>query len=263
MKRIEKLVLVGGVLVAVAAGPAAGDTLDLDIGSRFIIEDGGSSIRQFPFLYTFDSNAFVFFSEHRDARTVHNVDGMRLSRDSGASWTRYYRTNDFLLSSLVRLENGTLWGMSYVTEWIDGTNASCFFQTSTNNGDTWSGHVGRVAFPAPARNISPFGGFLFHRDLFVMEDGSLQGPMYGTYATHAKYSSVWVKSSDGGSNWSFVSTIAHDDAVGGEGFCEPVVARCADGSLLCVMRIGSNLPLYQSRSVDNGLSWSAPTTLPG
>lgn len=52
MKRIEKLVLVGGVLVAVAAGPAAGDTLDLDIGSRSIIEDGGSSIRQFPFLYT-------------------------------------------------------------------------------------------------------------------------------------------------------------------------------------------------------------------
>lgn len=262
-RRLRLVGWAGLCLLCLLQSPVSGDTLDIRIGNRFIIEDGGGSIRQFPFVYTFDNDAFVSFSEHGDAATVHNVDGMRLSRDSGASWTRYHRTNDFYLSSLVRLENGTLWGMSYVTAWIDGTNCSCFFQTSTNNGDTWTGHVGRVAFPAPAQNISPYGGFLFHRDMLVMGDGSLQGPMYGTYATNTKYSSVWVKSSDGGSNWTLVSTIAHDDAVGGEGFCEPVVARCADGSLLCVMRIGSNLPLYQSRSVDNGLSWSAPTTLPG
>jgi hypothetical protein len=246
--------------------PASGDTLDIQIGSRFIIEDGGASIRQFPFVYTFDNDAFVFFSEHGDSPTVHNVDGMRLSREGGANWPGYCQTNDFYLASLVRLEDGTLWGMSYVTEWIDSTNCSCFFQTSTNNGDTWTLHTGKVAFPKPAKGfgVSSYGGFLFHRNMLLMGDGSLQGPMYGYYATDTKYRSVWAKSTDGGANWSFVSTIAQDNAIGSEGYCEPVVERCRDGSLLCVMRVDStSYPLYQNRSTNDGLSWSTPTTLPG
>lgn len=240
-------------------------TLDIRMGSEFIIEDGGASIRQFPFLQNFDTNVYVFFSEHADAATIHNIDGLSISRDGGTNWS--FRTNavDVYLSSLVRLVNGDLWGMNYVTEWVDDTNCRCFFQTSSDNGATWIQHVGNVFFPQQAKRhgSSNYGGFLFHRNMLVMEDGSLQGTMYGWYATDAKYRCVWVKSVDGGANWSFVSTIAHDDGIGGEGFCEPVVARCSDGSLLCVMRIGSNLPLYQNCSTNKGLSWSTPANLPG
>ena len=41
------------------------------------------------------------------------------------------------------------------------------------------------------------------------------------------------------------------------------MVKVRDGSLLCVMRISSSLPLYQSRSKDQGKTWSKPAPLPG
>lgn len=44
-----------------------------------------------------------------------------------------------------------------------------------------------------------------------------------------------------------------------------MLARVADGSLLTVMRTGGGYerqyPMYQARSLDNGLTWRAPETL--
>ena len=39
--------------------------------------------------------------------------------------------------------------------------------------------------------------------------------------------------------------------------------RCADNSLLIVMRTGNLCPMYQMRSTDEGVTWSAPIKLPG
>ena len=95
-----------------------------------------------------------------------------------------------------------------------------------------------------------------------MPDGSIQGLMYGAYAGDSDYRAIWVKSTDGGKNWSVVSTVAISTGDGPTVYCEPTVARCYDGSLLCVMRTGY-APLYQCRSTDNGLTWSTPEILPG
>jgi hypothetical protein len=101
----------------------------------------------------------------------------------------------------------------------------------------------------------------------VMDDGSVQGTMYGYFEGDSKYRVVWVKSEDNCATWNIISTVASGvpdgDFKKAEGYCEPTVARVADGSLLCVMRVGSYLPLYQSRSADNGLTWSSPVALPG
>src|SRR5690606_6663209 len=72
-----------------------------------------------------------------------------------------------------------------------------------------------------------------------------------------------VASEDGGRTWDFVSTIAFAQDSPGDGYCEPVLATAADGSLLCVLRRGGGLPLGQCRSVDGGATWSEPELLLG
>jgi hypothetical protein len=255
------------VFCLAASAVYAVDPLEITTGSRFTIEYGGTStLMQFPFLSVLGTNVFVGFSEHSDVATSHNVvDALATSRDGGTNWPGYTTATDIYMPSLIRLSNGNLWGMNYITEWVTSTNCTGFFRVSTNDGQTWSLQTGNVAFPQAAKPTGgTYGGFVFHRTAMQMSDGSIQASMYGWFASDTLYRCVWVKSTDGGSNWTFVSTIAYDETVGPEAFCEPVVARCADNSLLCVMRTGMwTWPLYQCRSTNDGLSWSTPTTLPG
>ncbi|MHB1485550.1 MAG: sialidase family protein [Saccharofermentanales bacterium] len=240
--------------------------LNVNIGQEFIIEQGGNSIRQFPFLAAFNNDVFANFAQHGDLFGIyHAVDGMRISRDGGSTWPTYIQNQDFFLSSLIKLNNGHLFGMDYISIRVDAKNIKCRYWKSIDNGNSWTDHEGNVCLPQDQYQYpeNENGGFEFHRTIIVTPDGSLQGTMYGKYAGDIMFRVIWVKSIDDGKNWTFVSTVAYDDSLGVEGYCEPVVARCKDNSLLCIMRIGSFYPLYQCRSTDNGLTWSTPTTLQG
>ena len=147
------------------------------------------------------------------------------------------------------------------------------YWTSTNNGKTWSKKEGVVKGPED-KQFSPdgldgiWGSMLFHRGMKVMKNGSIQGLMYGKFDGEELFSSVWVKSTDNCASWDIVSTIATGkpkayESIKTEGYPEPSFAITRDGSILCVMRIYSYLPLYQSRSFDNGISWTNPIVLPG
>jgi Neuraminidase (sialidase) len=239
--------------------------ITITVGPEFTIEKGGSSMRQFPFIEVFNKNVFVTFSQNSDDYNDHPIDGMRISRNNGSLWPTYLQLPDFCLTSMVMLNKTTLLGINYSAYFKDSTHAEIHYTKSTDNGTTWSHYTGTVTFPKPLKILgkSTWSSMVFHRTMMLMQDGSIQGTMYGYYATDTKYTAVWVKSADGGANWTVVSTIAYNPLIGAESFCEPVVTRCADGSLLCVMRVGSNNPLYQCRSKDDGLTWSTPVTLPG
>jgi hypothetical protein len=239
--------------------------ITIAVGPEFTIEKGGSSLRQFPFIEVFDKNVFVTFSQHTDDYNDHPEDGMRISRNSGFSWPDYINQLDLYLTSIVALDKTTLLGVNYVAYFKDSTHAEMHYSKSLDKGKTWNPYTGMVTFPKQIKRMdkSTLSSMVFHRTLMLMPDGSIQGTMYGYYASDAKYRSIWVKSVDGGANWTVVSTIAFNPLIGSESFCEPVVTKCADGSLLCVMRVGTNYPLYQCRSKDNGLTWSTPVTLPG
>ncbi len=82
-----------------------------------------------------------------------------------------------------------------------------------------------------------------------------------------KFRSLLLKSQDRGRNWSLVSTIAVDPAVGEEGFNEPALVRLTQGKhrgrLIALLRTGNNKarwpnPLYQTESDDEGKTWSKP-----
>ncbi|MCA1809961.1 MAG: glycoside hydrolase [Lentisphaerae bacterium] len=106
-------------------------------------------------------------------------------------------------------------------------------------------------------------GPVFWRCL-VEHQGRWLATMQCKYHGDSFYRTVLVASEDRGRTWVFVNNIADfRDGVPGDGFCEPVLCRTADGNLLCVMRRGGNLPLAQCRSLDHGHSWSAPELLVG
>jgi len=243
----------------------ATDTLRITVGPEFLIDDGGGQTRQFPFLEYLDGTLFATFSQHHDSYVDHPVDGMRISEDGGATWPTHLEKPDFYLTSIVKLLDGRLLGMSYVTYWVDERHQSCHYWISSDRGRSWAHQTGAMTMPRDMAKVHKnWGGMLFHRGLLVMPDGSLQGTMYGKYAGDAKYRVIWVKSVDAGASWRVVSTVAYNpQADGSEAFCEPGSIRAADGSLLVVMRVQSGFPLYQCRSTDGGLTWSTPTTLPG
>ena len=108
---------------------------------------------------------------------------------------------------------------------------------------------------------SGFDGGNFSRTLLELADGSLVvdgcavfkgAPTKGIY-TYIRI--VLYRSTDKGKTWRYHATVAYDPKIG---FHEPVVARCSDGSLLCMMRINGYQPMMQTRSRDDGKTWDKP-----
>ena len=99
----------------------------------------------------------------------------------------------------------------------------------------------------------------FDEDTAPKTDPAYQGGM-NKGVPHFKYRSIVVESKDRGAMWRYLSTIAGPPH-GLEGPCEPSMVRVGNGDLVAVMRFGRVTPLYQSRSQDNGQTWSLPQPL--
>ena len=109
----------------------------------------------------------------------------------------------------------------------------------------------------------PFTSQMFsHRSMIEAADGSLISSVYARMQDNDRFRAFALRSTDGGINWSYLSTIAFDPASApGTGFSEPTLLRLQDDSLLSLVRSGSPTsggPLYQAKSFDNGLTWTDP-----
>lgn len=246
---------------------------NIQMGNRFIIDSSNDGKeRQFPFVYKFGNNIFISYSEHPDGIVASPEDAMIISRDNGKTWTEKITNKDFYITSMFE-KNDTLYGIVYFTYPVSPVKERMIYWTSTDSGKSWIKHEGIVnvlkgkQFKANGiRGI--WGSMLFHRGMKVMEDGSVQGVMYGYFADDDKYSVAWVKSNDNCATWHITSIVASgippgDKFKNSSGYCEPTFIKTKDGSLLCVMRVGDYLPLFQTRSYDNGSTWSKPVMLPG
>lgn len=149
--------------------------------------------------------------------------------------------------------------------------------------DDWKSLQGPINVPFDLPNAKftgstddggrPHAAHRAHRRIIELPNGDLLATLYGwlagdatpsTYAPKMMKTRVMlVRSSDRGRHWHLVATIACDPSVGTEGFGEAVLCRLSCGThpgrLLCLMRTGRNL--YNSRSDDEGRTWSSPREL--
>jgi hypothetical protein len=165
---------------------------------------------------------------------------------------------------------------------------------SADNGLSQTSHQARIVLP-PALELRN----LQHAPMVELPDGSLLVATYahwhgidgfstnpGEEANVPKDRTFVMKSTDGGSSWAYLSTVAFDPinstracVLSGEapnppcavfeGFNEPWLQLLPSGQLVCIMRsLGSEAvlphpdyvsgPMYRSISVDGGLSWGIP-----
>lgn len=120
--------------------------------------------------------------------------------------------------------------------------------------------------------------------MFALCNGSglmeLDGEMYFVMYTHgfdseaksreeakacctASYGIYVFRSGDCGRTWEYVSQVLaneeiFDPASPCDGPCEPMMRRMPDGSVVMLMRTGSNNPSYITRSADKCRTWSRP-----
>lgn len=99
----------------------------------------------------------------------------------------------------------------------------------------------------------------------VLPDGSLLAGLHGRFESDVKYRVFVVRSTDRGKTWHYLSTVVFDLDPGSDrrqnGFCEPKLLVLPSGEILCFIRSGGTYnatfsPLYLSRSIDGGRSWS-------
>jgi hypothetical protein len=186
------------------------------------------------------------------------------SRDRGTTWSDLETVfsdpkRSLFQCSLARLPSGDL-GLTH-SSLANGTDAIKVFRRSSDEGKTWSEPI-VISDKAHAYTTGPWdklsalesGRVLALVHCNLKPDTTKQGGPLGSYA---------VYSDDDGKTWSRspateVLHVPENPHRGNEwGFWEPSVVEHAPGKLLMLGRTPNGW-LWESRSADNGTTWSLP-----
>lgn len=220
----------------------------------------------FPRLFTLpDGRIFQFdvsVDDTTEALRQERGSTGRLADANGRGWREVATPRHY--SFPVALRDGTIRAFSYIN-WHRDDSAAQFAAVSDLDPTsmTWTDRID-ASVNLPTRAVGhddSVAGMEFDRSVLLEPDGSLLATIYGRLEGDERFRCVLIRSLDDGATWDYVSTIAYEPSVGKEGFCEPVMARVKDGSLLVVMRTGGYDPIHQTRSIDDGATWEAPTNL--
>jgi hypothetical protein len=241
-----------------------------------------------------------------------------LSTDAGERWQPYEPPAPLGSDGeMLQLDDGTVLSLAYHA--LPLPDRPGWFELPVRESDdNWKTVRGPVDAPTHVAGAAPgyddggnlTGRLYLHGNTVEIPNGNLLATAYGYFAGDLRpgetagrignLRSFVIRSTDRGKSWSYLSTIASVGMVEDpkwkqhlhEGFGEPTMVRCPDGSLLCVMRVGtyvgtgpasdtyhdlsntiikdgkylgpgaaSTSPLYQSVSLDEGKTWSQPTPM--
>jgi hypothetical protein len=204
------------------------------------------------------------------------VVGTRRSADGGKTW----RPAASFHAGAYQFPDGEIVQLGFHSKRTDREGfLSIPLARSTDNGRTVKGETALLEIPEAAAGTGddgkPYEGPVADHAIVRLGDGSLLAAMYGQFKTDRvliptmpakwqcfKYRTFVVRSTDRGRTWRYLATVAYDPSIGLESFCEADLLTLPGGDILCLMRTGGSggrhTPLYQSRSRDDGRTWTPP-----
>lgn len=287
---LTALICIGAALLAPAPASAVGTAPELTVVSSGLVTPPGTTAVSPGITRAPNGDLIVVYNDAGDGLPGAKIWWTRSSND-GATWSTPsifkspVMTNGSMNASLgiTTLSNGTILvpfseGRIF-TSYTDRIGVA-YVGKSTNSGATWTGLTTPITMPTPFYFVATYGRIL------ELANGDLVMPIWGakTAPTHPGGTidpTAWeagvLRSTDSGTTWGSYSRIGIDEVspsnlisqygVFPSNVTETSVIQLRDGSLLAVMRYDTTLgstagAYYQSRSVDNGVTWSEPVTGP-
>ena len=201
-------------------------------------------------------------SEHGDVAVL-------CSRDQGRTW----QVTDFPLRRLdagASLSDGTVLLYDGIAFRKRDTTFVCRMCASSPDGKTLSPpELATISRPANVPTSTPGDEVLsayesnaarwtssacagFYRRIVRNEDGTLIACAQAMHEGDMKPRCVSYHSTNDGRTW------VSEQTVSASGLVDPVLARCTDGRLLCLMRADDGDELFLAWSIDDGKSWMEP-----
>ncbi|HHW32508.1 MAG TPA: hypothetical protein GXX20_12705 [Clostridiaceae bacterium] len=250
----------------------------------YILEDyeDGFGFCHIPFTYAHPSydKVYVNYSRHRDVVMDYPWDSVKVfdmedilaagdGEDLSESYLYMKTQKDLFLMSMIQLPDGRYFAQNYINYYIDNNTARTVSWIIDEEGN-WEKVEGILTITGqnitgPLSNSNWFP-FLFSKGVEIINENGVDTIIHTMYGQNK---SLLVQSTDLGRTWTLRSIIAENDGthynIDGSltKYLEPSLLRVKDGSLLSIIRTDSNKPLLQTRSYDNGLTWTKPILLPG
>ncbi len=208
----------------------------------------------------------ALMSDYPDEHVANATSRVCWSRDGGRTWTEPRRA--LYGDAHLRLSSGDELLLPYYLRPRPGGGMAAPYQVCPRG--TQELHVVQegvtvTGWPRPDKVFAPnlgLAGFVFNGQTVALKDGGYLATLYGTFQGAGRYSLVAAASRDGVS-WQIRSTVADENCKlkGAEGPCEAALCRLADGRLMCVFRLASNVPYGQVWSSDEGKTWTEPAAM--
>jgi hypothetical protein len=223
----------------------------------------------FPTLMRLGSgDLLAVMSDYADEHTTSSTSRVCWSKDGGRTWTEPRAA--LYGDSHLRLANGDeLLLPYYLYPRKEGGMAAPYqvCRKGRQELEVVKDGVIVTGWPRADKSFAPnlgMAGFVFNGQTVRLKDGGWLATLYGTFKDANRYSLVAAESGDG-VQWKIRSTIADENCKlkGAEGPCEAALCQLADGRMMCVFRLASNVAYGQTWSSDEGRTWSEPVAMDG